>query len=216
MATTQSLNQLLNEQYGHIFNEELIVEIERIGTKKEFKQGEEVMTYGQPIVFVPLVLQGALKILRQKDSGDELLLYFIETGDTCAMTLNCCMGKGVSEIRAVVEKDATMVLVPVEEMIRLSQKYEGWMQFVFESYYQRTNELIEAIDSLAFLNLPERLTNYLKNKAIVSKSTLIDATHLEIATDLHSSRVVISRLLKKMEKEERIRMTRNQIELLDF
>jgi CRP/FNR family transcriptional regulator len=100
--------------------------------------------------------------------------------------------------------------------VRLSQKYSGWMQFVFQSYYQRTNELIEAVDSLAFLNLPERLANYLKNKAIVSKSTLIDATHMEIALDLHSSRVVISRLLKKLEKEGRIRMNRNKIELLDF
>ena len=83
------------------------------------------------------MLNGALKIMRQNESGEELLLYFIETGDTCATTLNCCMGKGISEIRAVVEQNASMVIFPAEEMVRLSQKHRDWMQFVFESYYQR-------------------------------------------------------------------------------
>jgi CRP/FNR family transcriptional regulator len=126
------------------------------------------------------------------------------------------MGAGISEIIANAEQDVQMLMIPIEEMVRLIQNYNGWMQFVFMSLNQRITELIEADDSLAFLNLHERLIQYSKSKSVVTKSTQIESTHMEIANDLHSSRVVISRLLKRLEHEGVIKMNRNHIELLEI
>ena len=165
---------------------------------------------------MPLLLSGAIKILRNDNDGDELLLYFLERGDTCAMTLTCCLGHKKSEIKAVAEVDTDLIMVPIEKMEVWTAKYKSWRQFVFESYHSRLMELLETIDNIAFLKMDERLLKYLKEKAIVNKSTTIKNTHQEIAFELHTSRVVISRLLKKLENQNKIQLQRNQIELLAF
>ncbi len=210
------MKQELVESYGHIFEEELIDEIIAVGRPKKITEGDILIDYGQSITYVPLLIEGAIKVLRQNDEGDELLLYFLEQGDTCTMTMTCCLAQTQSEIQAIAEKDATLLLIPVEKMGEWTRKYKGWMSFVFESYNNRFNELLEAIDNLAFNNMHDRLYKYLKNKVLVTKSTTLDATHQEIAYDLNSSRVVVSRLLKSLEKEGKIKISRNRLEVLEF
>tara|TARA_Y100000385_G_scaffold190501_1_gene196889 strand:+ start:725 stop:1192 length:468 start_codon:yes stop_codon:yes gene_type:complete len=155
-------------------------------------------------------------VLRQDKDGDELLLYFLEKGDTCTMTMTCCIGRTNSEIRAIAEQDSKIVFIPVEKMAEWTRKYNGWMSFVFESYSNRFNEMLESIDSLAFSNMNDRLYKYIKSKVLVNKSTTLDVRHQDIAYDLNSSRVVISRLLKSLENEEKIKIYRNKIEVLVF
>lgn len=210
------MKKQLIESYGYIFEEELINEIEKVGHKITVNEGDVLIEYGQHVSHMPLLLDGAIKILRQDKEGDELLLYFLEIGDTCSMTMNCCIGKSKSEIRAVAEKDSVLFLIPVEYMSQWIKKYQSWISFVFESYNNRFNEMLEAIDNLAFVNMHDRLYKYLKNKVMVNKSTLIEATHQDIAYDLNSSRVVISRLLKALEKEGKIELSRNKLEVLEF
>jgi len=210
------MKKQLVESYGYIFEDELINEIQKVGHKVNVTEGDVLIEYGQHITHMPLLLNGAIKILRQDKEGDELLLYFLESGDTCSMTMNCCIGKSKSEIRAVAEKDSLLFLIPVEYMSLWIKKYQSWISFVFESYNNRFNELLEAIDNLAFVNMHDRLYKYLKNKVMVNKSTMIEATHQDIAYDLNSSRVVISRLLKSLEKEGKIELSRNKLEVLEF
>lgn len=206
----------LTESYGYIFEDELINEIEKVGHKINVAEGDVLIEYGQDVTHMPLLLDGAIKILRQDKEGDELLLYFLEIGDTCSMTMNCCIGKSKSEIKAIAEKDSVLFLIPVEYMSIWMKKYKSWTSFVFESYNNRFNELLEAIDNLAFVNLHDRLYKYLKNKVVVNKSALIEITHQDIAYDLNTSRVVISRLLKALEKEGKIELSRNKLEVLEF
>ena len=210
------MKKQLIESYGYIFEDELIDEIEKVGHKVNVAEGDVLIEYGQHVTHMPLLLDGAIKILRQDKEGDELLLYFLEIGDTCSMTMNCCIGKSKSEIRAVAEKDSVLFLIPVEYMSTWIKKYQSWISFVFESYNNRFNEMLEAIDNLAFVNMHDRLYKYLKNKVMVNKSTLIEVTHQDIAYDLNTSRVVISRLLKALEKEGRIELSRNKLEVLEF
>lgn len=210
------MKEALVDHYGYLFEDELIFEITKVGKIYKIEQGETVIDYGQSVRFMPLLLEGAIKIMRQDADGEELLLYFLESGDTCSMTMTCCMGNTKSEIRAVAEKDSTLVMIPVENMASWMQKYPGWMTFVFDSYSNRFTEMLEAIDSLAFSNMHDRVYRYLKDKVLVTKSTELDVTHQEIANDLHSSRVVISRLLKSLEKEGKIKISRNKLEILDF
>ncbi|NVK63800.1 MAG: Crp/Fnr family transcriptional regulator [Flavobacteriales bacterium] len=210
------MKQALIDHYGYIFEDELIDEIVKVGRVSKIYQGDTVIEYGQSVRYMPLLLDGAIKIMRQDSDGEELLLYFLESGDTCSMTMTCCMGNSKSEIRAVAEKDSTLVMIPVEHMASWMQKYPGWMSFVFDSYSNRFSEMLEAIDSLAFSNMHDRVYRYLKDKVMVTKSTELDVTHQQIANDLHSSRVVISRLLKSLEKEGKIQISRNKLVVLEF
>ncbi len=208
--------ELLESSYGFLFEKELMQEMSEVGHLKVIKQGDVLIKYGQNLKYMPLLIDGAVKISRLDAEGDELLLYFIERGDTCSMTLNCCLGDKQSEIRAVVEKEGTIVMIPIQKMKEWMKKYDGWMQFVFESYHARTNEFLEAIDSLAFKKLDERLMKYLKDMVMISKDTSISVTHKEISLDLNSSRVVISRLLKSLEKDGKIKLHRHKIDVLNY
>jgi CRP/FNR family transcriptional regulator len=210
------MKALLIESYGYIFEEALIDEIVKVATYKEFKADDYLIEIGDYIKTMPLLVNGAIKILREDENGDELLLYFLERGDTCAMTLTCCMGQAKSRIRAIAETDGSLLMIPVEKMEDWLTKYKTWRNFVFDSYNVRLMEMLEAIDTLAFMNLDERLYKYLTDKAKVIGNTEIQNTHQEIAYEMHTSRVVISRLLKALEIEGKIKLHRNKIEILQF
>lgn len=210
------MKEILMESYGYIFEEALIDEIVKVASFKEFKADDYLIEIGDYIKSMPLLLHGAIKILREDENGDELLLYFLERGDTCAMTLTCCMGQAKSKIRAIAETDGSLLMIPVEKMEDWLTKFKTWRNFVFESYNVRLMEMLEAIDTLAFMNLDERLFKYLTDKAKVIGNTEINNTHQEIAYEMHTSRVVISRLLKALEIEGKIKLHRNKIEILQF
>ncbi|MCF7560855.1 Crp/Fnr family transcriptional regulator [Sabulilitoribacter multivorans] len=203
--------QELKSNYGHLFEEALLNEINQVGTYKEVSEGSKLMDIGDYIKAMPLLVSGAVKILREDNDGDELLLYFLEKGDTCAMTLTCCIGQTKSEIRAIAEKDTKLIMIPIQKMEEWSSKYKSWRNFVFNSYHNRLNEMLETIDSIAFLKMDERLLKYLNEKARVSDNNIINNTHQEIAYELHTSRVVISRLLKKLENLGEIELHRSHI-----
>jgi CRP/FNR family transcriptional regulator len=210
------MNQKLFETYNYIFEEALLDEISNVALYKEFKTDDYLIEIGDYIKSMPLLLNGAIKILREDEDGDELLLYFLERGDTCAMTLTCCLGQSKSKISAVAETDGSLLMIPVEKMEEWLTKYKKWRNFVFDSYNIRLNEMLEAIDTLAFMNLDERLYKYLTDKVKVLGDTEIKNTHQQIATDMHTSRVVISRLLKSLELQGKIKLQRNKIEVLQF
>lgn len=206
----------LKQEYGFLFEAPLLEEINTEGNYKKVTSGEYLIDINENVTHMPLLLSGALKVLRQDHEGDDLFLYYIEKGDTCAMTLTCCMGQTKSKIQAIAEKDSELILIPVQKMDEWITKYSSWRNFVFESYNNRFNELLEAIDSLAFMNMHERVYRYLKEKVMANSDKNITATHQEIANDLHSSRVVISRILKKLEKEGKIKLHRSWLEVLEF
>jgi len=210
------MRAILDQAYSYIFEEALLDEIAKVATYKEFKADDYLIEIGDYIKTMPLLLTGAIKILREDENGDELLLYFLERGDTCAMTLTCCMGQSKSRIRAIAETDGAMLMIPVEKMEDWLTQYKTWRNFVFDSYNVRLNEMLEAIDTLAFMNLDERLYKYLTDKAKVIGDTEIKNTHQEIAYEMHTSRVVISRLLKALEIQGKIKLHRNKIEILEF
>jgi CRP/FNR family transcriptional regulator len=206
----------LKEYYATLFEEALIEEIEDVAVYRKLEAGELLMDIGKTVRSMPLLLSGAIKVMREDENGDELLLYYLEKGDTCAMTMSCCMGNSRSEIRAVAEVETEVLLVPVHKIEEWVGKYKGWRKFVFDSFNTRTKELLEAIDKLAFLKMDERLLEYLREKAKISDDNCIRNTHQEIAFDLHTSRVVISRLLKRLEKEGLIELFRNRIRVVSL
>lgn len=206
--------QELKKYYGSQFEPALLEEINQVATFMEVPEGQDLMKPGQYIKAMPLLLSGSIKIMRPDGNGEELLLYHLEKGDTCAMTMTCCVGNTKSEIHAITETPAKLLMIPVGKMEEWSRDYKTWRNFVFASYHARMMELLESIDNIAFNNMDERLENHLKNKVEILNSKHIYTTHKEIANDLHTSRVVVSRLLKKMENDKKINLHRSFIEVL--
>jgi CRP/FNR family transcriptional regulator len=205
---------VLQENYKFIFEEALIDEIVAVSLLRNFKEGDVLIDSGDYIKKMPLLINGAIKILRDDNDEGELLLYFIEKGDTCAMSMACCMGDFKSEIRAIAETDGVVIMIPVMKMEEWLGKYKSWRNYVFKSYNNRLKEMLSAIDYLAFNNMDKRVLHYLQEKVKINHSKEIHNTHQEIAYDLHTSRVVVSRLLKALENEGKINLHRAFIEYI--
>ena len=199
----------------HLFESDLLDEIQRVGIHKKVPKRALMIDIGESIRYIPLILDGVIKIVREDDLGGELLLYFVEFGNTCAMTLNCCLDSSKSEISALCESDVSLIMIPVNLMDLWLTRYKSWRTFIFDNFQSRLNEMLKTIDALTFLKLDDRLRNYLEGKFKHSNENKLHITHLEIANDLNSSRVVISRLLKQMENEGHIKLGRNTLSLLN-
>lgn len=204
----------LKNLFGEIFEEALLEEITRVGTLREVPADFELMDIGEPIKGVPLMLSGAIKISREDINGDELLLYYLEEGDSCTMTMAWEMGQQKSQIRAVTELPSQLIMVPLSAVEDWSSRFPSWRKFIFQSYHKRMEELLATVDSIAFDQLEKRLWAYLVEKKRVTKVNTLSITHQTIAQEMHSSRVVISRLLKQLEVTQKIRLHRNAIELI--
>lgn len=209
------MKEIVINQYKKKFDPLLLEEILEVGVHKSIKAGTVLLNIGDYVKSIPLLLTGVIKVLREDTDGYELLLYYLEKGDTCSMTMACCLGHQRSEIKAIAEMDTELIMIPVIKMEEWAGKYKSWRNFVFNSYNDRLNEMFEIIDNIAFKKMDERLIDYLSEKNRISKSRKIYITHQEIAYDMHTSRVVISRLLKKLEQLERIKLSRNYIEVID-
>lgn len=210
------IKEKLKEYFGVIFEPELIDEIAELGTYKKVAENEILMDIGDKFQCIPLMLTGAIKISRETKDGEEIVLYFLERGDTCTITFGSGLQSNKSKVRGVAEKDSEIITIPVEKLEEWMVKYKSWRTFVIDSYNVRLNEMLEAIDTLAFMKMDQRLFKYLTDKVQIMRSTTLNTTHQEIAVDLNTSRVVVSRLLKQLENEGKIKLYRNKIEVLDF
>jgi CRP/FNR family transcriptional regulator len=206
--------QLVKSRFPIVHNEELLKNIAQHGIYKEVKAGEVMMEYGQFIKSVPLILNGCIKVMRQDEEGRELFLYYLYPGETCAMSLTCCMANQKSEIRAIAEEDSEFIAIPIQYLDQWMNEYTDWKNLVMQTYSTRFRDLLNTIDNIAFRNMDERLEEYLFAKSQATQSKIINITHHEVATELGTSREVISRLLKQMEKKNKIVLGRNKIEVL--
>lgn len=200
--------------YADLFEEELLLEMSEIGQLIRFKPNDILIDLDQQITAMPLLLEGAVKIMREDYDEGELLLYFLEKGETCALSMTCCLGERRSEIRATAETEGELIMVPIHKMNEWLAKYNSWRLFVMNSYQDRLDEMMRAIDNLAFNDMNNRLKNYLLEVASVNRSKTINKTHQEIAYELNTSRVVVSRLLKALEKDGFLQLNRNTISLV--
>jgi len=192
----------------------LIKEILAIGRLKKVSEGRAVISSEISGNEMPIVLKGLLKVSRQDQDGNEVFLYFLEEGETCAMSIACCIQGDKSSFRVIAEKDSVLFMVPMTYMDSWIVKYKSFRSFVFGAYQTRFDELLTTIDSVVFTKLDERLYKYLLDTKQATGSFKIHKTHEQIANELSTSRVVISRLLKQLEKEDKIEQHRNLIEIL--
>jgi len=199
--------------FPDIYERETAEAILEIGKLKKLKADDWMLDIGDPILYMPLLLKGQLRVLREDADGHELLIYYIRPGETCAMSLICCSGNAVSNVRAVAEEDSELLLLPIQIIDEWTTKYPSFKTFILKTYQHRFEELLNTIDDIAFDNLDDRLSQLLKQKS-EKEGSVLKTTHQELANQLNSSREVISRLLKQMERKGKIQMGRNKITLL--
>lgn len=168
---------------------------------------------GNYVQSVPLVVQGLIRVSRiEKDK--ELLLYYIHPGEMCIMSFSACCSNSASLIEASTLEETKILLIPSVKLRDWIKNYPTFNFYVYEMFNKRYLDLIETIDELIFNRLDERLFSYLKEKTVLSGNSHINITHQQIATDMGTAREVISRLLKKLELENKISTGRNQVVVL--
>lgn len=190
---------------------ELLESLVRTASLKKVKKGDVLIDYGSFIQFVPLVVKGLIKIIRENDEGKEVLLYFLSEGNTCAASFSCCMIRKRSEIKAVAEEDSLIIAIPLQAAEEWMGKYPTWRNFVMNMYDQRIFAMIDTIDKLAFAKLDEKLWDYLQERVFITGNVLDNLSHQEIANDLNVSREAVSRLLKKLEQQGKLEIHRSKI-----
>jgi CRP/FNR family transcriptional regulator len=205
---------ILRKVYEPFFEQGLIREIEEKSMIFSAAAGQALINMGQSIKMVPMVLTGTLKVSRINEEGQELLLYYVRPGEGCAMTFSCGMMAKPSLVKGTAEEDLSMILVPVNVMDEWMIKYGSWKKFVMSTIVNEFMDVIKSVDEVTFKKMDERLVNYLKEKSRISGSSLVNLTHLQISEEMGTNRVVVSRLLKKLESENRLLLYRNQIKLL--
>ena len=206
---------ILRQALPNLTDPKLLDRLLEKGQFLTFESGKTLMEPGQFIKAVPLVLEGSIKIMRVDEDGKELFLYYLESGETCALSLTCCSAARPSEIKAVVEEKASMLFIPIQLHEQLVDEFKQWKDFVSSTYQHRFQEMLTVLDAVAFKRMDERLMNYIVTKMKQLKSNELHTTHQEIANELGTAREVISRLLKQLEKKKWIELGRNVIYIRD-
>ncbi len=203
MSATDSLFQTLLKD-----------EVAAYGQLKKFPAGSVILQEDSYIKAIPLVLNGSLKVMRTDQDGHEILLYYITPGESCIMSFLGGIHNETSKIKAVVEEDAEILFIPVEKASEWVKKFPEWSDFIFKLYHKRFEELLTAVNAIAFQKLDERLLQLLKQKSDLYQSREIKITHQQLADELGTAREAVSRVMKQMENEGLVSMSRNKVTLL--
>lgn len=212
---SERIQKILHQNFPQIAEKGLQEEIATIGQLMDFEAGELIMDYGSYIRMVPLIVKGCIKVSREDSEEEkELLLYLLNAGDTCSMSFTCCMLDKKSAIRTEALEATTIIGIPIKYVDSWMTKYQSWKNFVMMSYDNRLLEMVKVIDSIAFKGLDKRMEQYLKAITESTGNTTISMTHQQMADDLNVSREAVSRLLKKLEQINLVKLGRNQLTFL--
>ena len=191
---------------------ELIADIDEASVFYELEEDQSILGEGDYIKSFPMVLGGCLRVVRLSEDGNELLLYYLNQGEICTMTLTCCMGLQKSKIKMTAEEKSVIITIPVDKPERWMSEYKTWKEFMMYSYRKRFDELLDTIDSIAFMQLDERLIRFFEGRYRSTGKLVFHGTHQDIAVQLNSSREVISRLLRNLERKNLVITERNSID----
>jgi CRP/FNR family transcriptional regulator len=190
----------------------LIEELTDVSVVHHLEVDQSILGEGDYIKSFPMVISGCMRVVRLSEDGNELLLYYLNQGEICAMALTCCMGLQKSNIRMIAEEDSIVLTIPVDKPEKWMSEYRTWKEFMMYSYRKRFDELLETIDSIAFTKLDERLIRFFEERYGSTGKTVFPGTHHEIALQLNTSREVISRLLRNLEKKDLVITERNSVD----
>ncbi|MBK9479994.1 MAG: Crp/Fnr family transcriptional regulator [Bacteroidetes bacterium] len=204
------LNNIAEFQSSPEIREKLL----SFGTLKKFSEEEIVLNENAFIKAIPIVLSGTIRVMRTDEDGRELLLYYIKPGESCIMSFLGGIHSDTSKVKAIAEEPTELLFIPIDKVASLIKEFPEWLDYIFRLYHKRFEELLEVVNDIAFKKMDERLLNFIRKKCELSNSHTLIVTHEQIAAELGTARVVISRLLKQMEEEKLVQLGRNKITML--
>ncbi|MGC6480192.1 MAG: Crp/Fnr family transcriptional regulator [Flavobacteriaceae bacterium] len=203
----------LENAYGQHFESRLLQEITQVGAYRDLRAGAVLFESGQFVTQIPLLLEGNIKILREYEDGGSLLLHYIEKGDAGSMLMTHCWGTKASEVKAVAELDSRMIMIPKRQAQQWMSQYADWQRFILSNHALRMRQIVGRLEATAFGMLEKNVWEYLREKSRIHQKNTLSLTHDQIARELKSSRVVVSRILKKLEGQQQLSLHRSKIVL---
>jgi CRP/FNR family transcriptional regulator, anaerobic regulatory protein len=197
-----------------MFNEtELKTAFDEHAKVLNFPAESVIMEPGQYIKFIPIIIEGCIRVIRQNNNGDEIFLYHLMPGETCALSLTCCSSQRPSEVKTIAEDDTKLWAIPLQQLDEW-QRFKEWRDFIALTYQTRFNKLLRTIDEIAFENMDTRLWKYLVARAKAQDNFILFISHEEISQELNIQRESATRLIKKLKAQGLIQTGRNQITIL--
>ncbi|RZF57914.1 Crp/Fnr family transcriptional regulator [Sphingobacterium corticibacterium] len=193
---------------------ELVEKLYKHSIQKNYQAGSIILNENSHIRSIPIVTKGMMKVIRTEEDGREILLYYIKAGESCIMSFLGGLHNETSKVKAEVEEDAEILFLPMDKVSLFIKEYPQWLDYIFRLYHKRFEELLEIVNAIAFKKVDERLLNLLKKKAELTRSKTIQITHEQLANELGTARVVVSRLLKQLEENGVLQLGRNKISLM--
>jgi len=196
------------------FSDKVIEKLYEHGICKNFEYGDSILTENTWIRSIPIVIAGSLKVMRTDEDGREILLYYIKQGESCIMSILGGLHHDTSKVKAIADEKTEVLFVPIDKLGFLMKDHPEWLDYIFKLYHKRFEELLEVVNAIAFKKMDERILNYLQEKKKMNGSNEIGITHQQLADELGTARVVVSRLLKHMEQSGLVKLFRNKIVLV--
>ncbi|MBU8881818.1 Crp/Fnr family transcriptional regulator [Flavobacteriaceae bacterium JJC] len=193
---------------------ELIAKLKEYSSSKVYKAGDLILDENSSVRAIPIVTKGTLKVMRTEEDGREILLYYIKAGESCIMSFLGGMHDEKSKVKAEVEDDAEILFLPMDKVSLFIKEYPEWLDYIFRLYHKRFEELLEIVNAVAFTKMDERLLSLLQKKKELTGSKILNITHEQLANELGTARVVVSRLLKQLEESGTVKLGRNKITLM--
>lgn len=194
-------------------SDDLIAEIVSVAILKEIPSGSMILRAGQYVKVIPIVTKGLIKVFSRQEDKD-LLLYYIQPNESCIMSFSASLKNEPSRVYAIAEEDTSAILLPVEKIDQWIRQFPDFNSIYFQLYNLRYSELLETINQLLFNKMDQRLYDYLKKKHQLTGKNPLKMSHRQIANDMGTAREVISRVMKRLEGEGKVKQHTSSIEIL--
>lgn len=205
------LNDIIEFKSSPLIREKLA----DFGFAKTFGEGETILNENAYIKAIPIVTTGSIRVMRTDEDGREILLYYIKAGESCIMSFLGGLHHDTSKVKAIAEEEETEILfIPIDKVSLLIKEFPEWLDYIFRLYHKRFEELLEVVNAISFKKVDERLLNLIHKKAELTQSKILQVTHEQLANELGTARVVVSRLLKQLEADQKVKLGRNKIILM--
>ncbi len=192
---------------------ELVEKLQQYSIRKNYPAGSVILNENAYIRAIPIVTRGSIKVIRTDEDGREILLYYIKSGESCIMSFLGGLHNETSKVKAEVEEDAEILFLPIDKVSLFIREYPQWLDYIFRLYHKRFEELLDMVNAIAFKKVDERLLGLLHKKSELTGTRILQVTHEQLANELGTARVVVSRLLKQLEEEGVVQLGRNKITL---
>ena len=190
---------------------ELVEKLNKHGIHKKYDAGDIILNENASIRSIPIVTKGSIRVIRTEEDGREILLYYIKSGESCIMSFLGGLHNETSKVKAEVEEDAEILFLPVEKVSLFIKEHPQWLDYIFRLYHKRFEELLDIVNAISFKKVDERLLSLLNKKVELTGSKTLNITHEQLANELGTARVVVSRLLKQLEESRIVQLGRNKI-----